>query len=105
MFEETHEFDSYIDQYNNLPATEKVRQLCYERVGFTNTDDGSHYTIHLHEGRISRVVRGLDKPNFTAKGSLQRIRTKVAARQYAELRSEIDVPWTVKLRLVKLLFG
>jgi hypothetical protein len=105
MFEETHEFDSYLAEYNKLPATDKVRQLGYERIGFTNTDDGRHYTVHLQDGKIVKVVVGLDNPNFTASGSLQKVRTMVMARQYADLRSEISVPMSVKLRLVKLLWS
>jgi hypothetical protein len=39
-FEEPREFDVLTQAYNALSVTAKVAKLGYQRVGFTNDDDG-----------------------------------------------------------------
>ena len=102
-FEETHEFDLLTQAYNALPFTAKVAKLGYQRVGFTNDDDGQSYTLHLAEGRVTRVVKGLDAPDFTASGSMSRIQQIALSKKYTELLSAVTVPMSVKMKAFTLL--
>ena len=104
-FEETNEFDLHTKTYNALPFTAKVAKLGYQRVGFVNDDDGQSYTLHLADGAINKVVKGLDAPEFTASGSLSRIQQIALTQRYSELLSAITVPMSVKMRALSLLMG
>ena len=66
MFEETSEFDRLTQSYNALPFTAKVAKLGYQRVGFVNDDDGQSYTVHLADGQVSKVVKGLRSEEHTS---------------------------------------
>ena len=101
-FEETNEFDLHTKTYNALPFRAKVAKLGYQRVGH---DDGQSYTLHLADGAINKVVKGLDAPEFTASGSLSRIQQIVLTQRYSELLSAITVPMSVKMRALSLLMG
>ncbi len=105
MFEETSEFDRLTQSYNALPFTAKVAKLGYQRVGFVNDDDGQSYTVHLADGQVSKVVKGLDAPDFTASGSMTRIQQIATTKNYSELLSAVTVPMTVKMRAFSLLMG
>ena len=102
-FEETHEFDVLAQQYNALPFTAKVAKLGYQRVGFTNDDDGQSYTLYLADGQVSRVVKGLDSPDFTASGSMSRLQQIALSKNYSELLSAVKVPMAVKMKAFSLL--
>jgi hypothetical protein len=102
-FEETNEFDVLTQAYNALPFTAKVARLGYQRVGFTNDDDGQSYTLHLADGQVTRVVKGLDSPEFTASGSMARIQQIALTRNYSELLSAVSVPMAVKMKAFTLL--
>ena len=102
-FEETHEFDQLSQAYNALPFTAKVAKLGYQRVGFTNDDDGQSYTLHLADGQVARVVKGLDAPEFTASGSMSRIQQIALSKKYSELLSAVKVPMAVKMKAFTLL--
>lgn len=102
-FVETNEFDSLTQAYNALPFTAKVAKLGYQRVGFTNDDDGQSYTLHLADGRVTRVVKGLDSPEFTASGSMSRIQQIAITKNYTELLSAVSVPMAVKMKAFTLL--
>ena len=102
-FEETHEFDVLTQEYNALPFTAKVAKLGYQRVGFTNDDDGQSYTLHLADGQVTRVVKGLDSPDFTASGSMSRIQQIALAKNYSALLSAVKVPMAVKMKAFTLL--
>jgi len=103
MFEETNEFDLLVQSYNALPFTAKVAKLGYQRVGFVNDDDGQSYTLHLADGRVTKVVTGLDAPDFTASGSMSRIQQIAITKNYTELLSAVSVPMAVKMKAFTLL--
>lgn len=103
MFEETNEFDLLVQSYNALPFTAKVAKLGYQRVGFVNDDDGQSYTLHLRDGRVTKVVKGLDAPDFTASGSMSRIQQIAITKNYTELLSAVSVPMAVKMKAFTLL--
>lgn len=102
-FEQTREFDVLTQAYNALPFTAKVARLGYQRVGFANDDDGQSYTLHLAEGQVSRVVKGLDSPDFTASGSMSRIQQIALSKNYSELLTAVKVPMAVKMKAFTLL--
>lgn len=102
-FDETHEFALLTQAYNALPFTAKVAKLGYQRVGFTNDDDGQSYTLHLADGQVTRVVKGLDSPEFTASGSMSRIQQIALSKNYSELLSAVTVPMAVKMKAFTLL--
>lgn len=102
-FIETNEFDLLTQAYNALPFTAKVAKLGYQRVGFTNDDDGQSYTLHLADGRVTKVVKGLDSPEFTASGSMSRIQQIAITKNYTELLSAVSVPMAVKMKAFTLL--
>ncbi len=102
-FEETNEFELLTQAYNALPFTAKVAKLGYQRVGFTNDDDGQSYTLHLADGRVTKVVKGLDSPEFTASGSMSRIQRIAITKNYTELLSVVSVPMAVKMKAFTLL--
>ncbi len=102
-FEETREFDVLAQAYNALPFTAKVAKLGYQRVGFTNDDDGQSYTLHLADGRVAKVVKGLDSPDFTASGSMSRLQQIAQSKKYTELLSAVKVPMAVKMKAFTLL--
>lgn len=101
--EETNEFDVLTQAYNALPFTAKVAKLGYQRVGFTNDDDGQSYTLHLADGRVAKVVKGLDAPDFTASGSMARIQEIAISKNYTDLISAVSVPMAVKMKAFTLL--
>lgn len=103
MFEETSEFERLTQAYNALPFTAKVAKLGYQRVGFVNDDDGQSYTLHLTDGQVSKVVKGLDGPEFTASGSMHRIQEIAHTQRYSDLISAVKVPMSVRMRAFTLL--
>lgn len=102
-FAETNEFDILTQAYNALPFTVRVAKLGYQRVGFTNDDDGQSYTLYLSDGKVARVVKGLDAPEFIASGSMNRIQQIAVTRNYSELLSAVSVPMAVKMKAFSLL--
>lgn len=102
-FDETREFDPLTQAYNALPFTAKVAKLGYQRVGFTNDDDGQSYTLHLADGQVTKVVKGLEAPDFVASGSMSRIEQLALSKNYSALLSAVSVPMAVKMKAFTLL--
>lgn len=99
-----NEFDQYVNEYNRLRITKTISRLNYHRIGFINTDNSQVYTFYLDNGKITKVVKGLDAPEFVASASIMKIHERVNNEDFEGILDEIKIPFKVKLRALSLLW-
>ena len=106
-FTETHSLDAYVNEYNKQNKVNNiVARLNYERIGLINTDNNFIYTIYLDEqGKIIKVADGFDNVDFTAKLSIERIERLVRDNKFKDINKEIELPFKVKLKILRVLWS
>ena len=100
--QQIHDYDSEIQTLNSYKQVQlALKELDYRRMGFVDTDTGQEYTVFIsQEGLVEGIYAGNIESEVQISGSLSRIKERVQNQQFDALKSELQIPWSLKMKLL-----
>jgi hypothetical protein len=100
--QQIHDYDSEIQTLNSYKQVQlALKELDYRRMGFVDTDTGQEYTVFIsQEGLIEAIYAGNLESEVQISGSLSQIKERVQNGQFDALKSELQIPWSLKMKLL-----